>query len=844
MSTQTVGLAGIALYHLQIELQRIDLRLQRAVELWKLAGQDPEDTFRGLYVPDEEASALLHRPLATSWGHTAALTPEAEEALHQRADWIDRERAQVLKDAEQGEITLPLVHLAQTFALSRLELDALLIALAPAVDLRYERLYGYLQDDVTKKRPTVNLILDLLVEGGIGRLAALAHFDPQAPLIRHRLLALISPSDATGAPLLAHIVTVDESIVAFLLGGYRPHALIASSTRFLRPAELPPEHTQAALDGATTSATPESLLVSPENLALLEAAAAQMRAAPSRAYSSVPSDRSGSPGNILAHEPPIFLFHGPDVDSQRAAARFLAGRAGRPLMMIDLAKLAPYRSPGPGPAGNVQGHVDRMDAATDLAIRAVGLGLRDARLTGAIPLFVGWDACLVDGTTPPGLIEELTAHPGVVIVAGEALWYPKGTARAGQGSRPGQLYRPIIQLEFPIPAFPQRRLLWATFLGAGVTEIDGARAFAGEHPDGIILQPGDLDALAGQFALTSGQIRDAVATAWDWVARASSQESGDSDGQKHGLTAEDLFAAARVHSNPRLAQLARRITGGDRPARYGWDDIILPEDQRALLREIIDTVRGRAQVLDAWGVGDKLASSRGVTVLFAGPPGTGKTMAAEIIAGSLGLDLYRIDLSTVVSKYIGETEKNIERIFREAELSNAILFFDEADALFGKRSEIHDSHDRYANIEISYLLQRMEAYDGVTILATNLRGNLDEAFTRRLQFSVSFPFPEAEDRLRIWQTLFPPDLPRDPDINLPYLAERFRLAGGNIRNIIVSAAYLAAADGQRQGEARVRGQVTMAHLLHATRRELQKMGRLVREEEFALVDGHGPLISA
>ena len=214
--------------------------------------------------------------------------------------------------------------------------------------------------------------------------------------------------------------------------------------------------------------------------------------------------------------------------------------------------------------------------------------------------------------------------------------------------------------------------------------------------------------------------------------------------------------------------------------------------------------------------------SAGVTALFSGEPGTGKTMAAEIIAAELGLDLYKIDLSAVVSKYIGETEKNLEKIFGEARSSNAILFFDEADALFGKRSEVRDAHDRYANIEISYLLQRMEAYDGVTILATNLRANLDEAFTRRLQFSVHFPFPDEDDRLRIWQTLFPPNVPRHEELDFGLLARRFRLAGGSIRNIIVSAAYLAAADG---------GGLTMHHLFHGTRRELQKMGRLIGEDD-------------
>ena len=210
-------------------------------------------------------------------------------------------------------------------------------------------------------------------------------------------------------------------------------------------------------------------------------------------------------------------------------------------------------------------------------------------------------------------------------------------------------------------------------------------------------------------------------------------------------------------------------------------------------------------------------------MLFAGPSGTGKTMAAEIIAAELGLELYKIDLSTVVSKYIGETEKNLSRIFAEAETSNAILFFDEADALFGKRSEVKDSHDRYANIEIGYLLQRMEEYDGVVILATNLRKNMDEAFVRRLQFTVEFPFPNAEDRRRIWKGVWPAQTPCDPALDVDFLARRFEITGGSIRNIALAAAFLAAADGNV---------VTMEHLIHATQREYQKMGKVVTEGEF------------
>jgi len=404
---------------------------------------------------------------------------------------------------------------------------------------------------------------------------------------------------------------------------------------------------------------------------------------------------------------------------------------------------------------------------------ALELALRDARLIGALPFLQGWDGALEDNLLAPAAFAELCAFPGLLIFSTTTRWLTKGDGHD----------RRVFRLEFPVPPYPRRLTLW-------------------EHFVGDLEAPLNLGEVAGQFQLTADQIRDAVASARDTAAQSA-----------HLLQTEDLLSAARDHSNPRLNTLALKIN-----SHYHWEDIILPEDQLALLRELVVTVRTRPLVLDEWGLGQKLVPNRGVTVLFAGPPGTGKTMAAEIIAAELGLDLYKIDLSTIVSKYIGETEKNLERIFQEAETSNAILFFDEADALFGKRSEVRDSHDRYANIEISYLLQRMEAYNGVTILATNLRANLDEAFTRRLQFAVDFPFPEEADRLRIWQTLFPPDVPRASDLDFQMLAKRFKLAGGSIRNVIVSAAYLAASNG---------GVVTMAHLLHGTRRELQKMGKLV-----------------
>jgi SpoVK/Ycf46/Vps4 family AAA+-type ATPase len=288
--------------------------------------------------------------------------------------------------------------------------------------------------------------------------------------------------------------------------------------------------------------------------------------------------------------------------------------------------------------------------------------------------------------------------------------------------------------------------------------------------------------------------------------------------QEEPLTTSHLLAASRTHSNQKLSTLATKIT-----PRYSWDDIVLPHDSLAQLREMINTMKKQAVVYNQWGFGQKLAIGKGLKALFAGEPGTGKTMSADILAHDLGLDLYKIDLSTVVDKYIGETEKNIGRIFDEAATSNAILFFDEADSLFGKRSEVKDSHDRHANIQTGYLLQRMESFDGVVILATNLRSNIDEAFTRRLHFLVEFPFPEVADRERIWRVTFPPQTPIDEAVDFRLLAERFRLTGGNIRNIVLAAAFLAAEEDDK---------VRMTHILHAARREYQKMGRLIKEKLF------------
>jgi AAA+ superfamily predicted ATPase len=349
-------------------------------------------------------------------------------------------------------------------------------------------------------------------------------------------------------------------------------------------------------------------------------------------------------------------------------------------------------------------------------------------------------------------------------------------------------------IDLSAPGFGARTRLWRALL-----------------PPGEPIEDSLLETLAGRFRFTPGRITRVV-------RRAEAEASLRPAGQQR-LTPEGLEQACRAVGSAAMGSLAQKL-----PLPYRRRDLVVPAAIEAELDLAAAWVRCQGKVLDEWGFAPRVALGRGLTALFAGEPGTGKTMAAQVLAAELGLDLYRVDLSRVMNKYIGETEKNLARLFDEAEASGCMLFFDEAEALFGKRSEVKDAHDRYANVEIGYLLQRMEEYDGVTVLATNRRQDLDEAFVRRFHVIVEFPMPAEAERLRIWQGMFPPEAEREPGLDLAWLARRFELSGGEIKNIVLAAAYLAAAEGRP---------VTMANLARAQRRELLKSGRLVDEGEVA-----------
>lgn len=361
--------------------------------------------------------------------------------------------------------------------------------------------------------------------------------------------------------------------------------------------------------------------------------------------------------------------------------------------------------------------------------------------------------------------------------------------------------RRMMSFDVPMATTKEQTELWYRALGSAAPVLNG-----------------EVTTIVSQFSMSASRINAVVAQMPQglWPDGLESRPP-EAIAEAAPALSMALWDACRVQSRPRLEGLAQRIE----PAA-AWDDLVLPEKQKQVLSQIAVHVRQRTKVYKNWGFALKGSRGLGISALFAGPSGTGKTMAAEVLANQLRLDLYRIDLSQVISKYIGETEKSLRRVFDAAEEGASILLFDEADALFGKRSEVKDSHDRYANIEVSYLLQRMEAYRGLAILTTNRRDALDTAFLRRIRFVIEFPFPEAAQRAEIWARAFPRQTPTE-GLRIERLA-RLSAAGGNIQNIAMGAAFLAADAGEP---------VRMSHLLSAARAEFTKIERPLADSETA-----------
>ena len=721
------GFFSNSLQHIAAELSRIDL-LVRALVRKSRELQQKDSEFQGLYISEQEVDRLMDQGVGMpAWA--AIAHDESQQAFHEAVNHIADTNQALKNESLRRGVKLRLEELSTNFRLTPFEVDILLICLAPEFDLRYEKLYAYLQDDVTKKRPSVDLVLNLLSPSFEAKVAARNYFTNSSNLLAYQLLHFFEDPAQQPPPLLGKYLKIDDRIVTYLHGSDE----IDSNVR-----------TYVKLADADISF---SDLILPHEL---------KHRLSRLAYQGRNSEKTT-----------IFYFQGPYGVGKRSTAGAISRLLELKVLIFNLEDL-------------VNADVADFD-------KTVNLVQREAILQNAALFWNGFDALLADDKRIllNLFLRKLENHPTLTFLAGQDTWEPADAL---------QNYM-FCRIKLPLPSYDDRLQLWTIFLD-------------GNAPSGNEL---DVQALAGKFRFSGGQIRDAAATAFNLATR---RNPGD---PRIGMN--DLYAASRLQSNRKLATLAQKIK-----SNFHWDDIVLPRDRIQQLREICNQVKYRSLVYDKWGFNQKLSLGKGLNVLFSGPSGTGKTMAAEIMGNELNVDLYKIDLSSVISKYIGETEKNLARIFAEADTSNAILFFDEADALFGKRSEIRDSHDRYANIEISYLLQKMEEYQGVVILATNFRKNMDQAFVRRMHFSVEFPFPSEKDRLRIWEQIWPEDTPCSPALDLRFVARQFEITGGNIRNIALASAFLAATDNENM--------VQMTHIMHATKREYQKMGKVVSDKDF------------
>jgi len=711
--------------HLRDELARVDLLVRAQVVRWRrtIGAAKPEQLWGMVHVSDAEIDQYLSADVAPPDRLLGSLAQELAPFWERESEAAATIRGNV--EATPKSVELRVERLRVAFALTDAELDVVLLALLPELDLRYGRIYGYLQDDASRAHLPVSLAGEMLHPKVPTLEARSALFEPDGNLLRwHIVRAGVEPDGRGG-----RTVQLDERIASFLAG----HDGVAG------PLESVLHPLPAGVQWADVFADEPMI-------------------AALRAFAE----------HDTAH-PQVVVLHGPSGSGRAHAARAICTARQKRLFSFDV-----------------------ESALCDPAQwnRLLTLAYREALLQNAALYFDGVER-LEGEERPPALLESLTAAaeamPVLTFLAAEA---------TGEGVRAARMAR-YPRFDFIVPHYALRREIWMHALprSAGIDAETAA------------------DKLAAAFQLTAGQIVEAVSAANAMARRRSPAEPR--------VTLDDLHEACRRQSGRRLLGFANRI---EPTRRLTLDDIIVSNASKVQLRELMDRVRLRSRLESEMSIGRTITHGQGLLVLFAGPSGTGKTLAAEVIANQQGVDLYKVDVSTVVSKWVGETEKNLSRVFADAEGSDAILFFDECDSLFGQRGEISEARDRWANLQTNYLLQRVESYSGVVIMATNLRKNLDDAFLRRIQIIMEFPAPDAPLRFEILKRAITEDARAMTEDELRQIADRFSITGGSIRNIAVEAAYRALANG--------RTKLALRDVIAAIAREYQKLGKPITRSDF------------
>lgn len=700
---------------LRAELAVLDIFLEHAV---KRRATDPRkrslNLLQDLVIDGEDILSRFSDDRLS-----AATDPQIEKAIKAPETEIQAE--------DPGQSRLG--YLATMLGLGRFEERCLVLALAPEVDSKYSEIYAYLQDSVSRSRPTIDLALQLFSTGPDDRIA----FSPASPLMRSHLLAEREPYE-NHLPMSQRTLSLEDRVLGFLFESPEIDYEIKTWVNLVPVPKLPP---RVPIDNA-----------------ILEKTVTMAR----ECYAGGKAERR-----------PIFHLLGRPGTGRRALAEVVCRESGTPLLAADMRA-----------AGRAR---DKVDSLWRLG--------RESLLQNAAILVENFDDLLEEDAEAAlaallQTIDDFSAP--LVFLCASREWRPLRVSAE----------TPFVSVPCPPPSSQQRIAFWNYHLET-------------KH----LLSAADIAALAGSFDFTDGQIREVVASARSMMSWEGTPEAP--------LGLKTVRAASRKQALPNVGHLARRVE-----LTQNWAALKLPPAPMKQLREIAAHLKHSAEVFGEWGFAQGFKYGIGLAACFEGVSGTGKTMAAGILAAETGQELIRTDLSAIQSKYIGETNKHLNRLFDEAQIANAILFIDEADALFGKRSEVKDSHDRYANSEVAFLLQKIEDYRGTVILATNMKQNMDEAFLRRLRFVIHFPFPEPDIRLEIWGSIFPKTAPVDPNLDYSWLARRLKIAGGNIKNIAIRAAFLAA----DQPLTRKPRTIDMSCVIEAAKREYEKLGRAYANEEF------------
>jgi DNA polymerase III delta prime subunit len=637
----------------------------------------------------------------------------------------EAEIAQALGDAEAAIGPLrkaaPIGRMAENLGLSPMELETLIVSMAPHIDAPLSDVFTLLRGSPARRGVDLALIAQLYQLKRTDRLALLDAIDPERPLLKWRMLQVMPPESIESYSSMnyrAVMPTFDVLSVATGRGALSPALVRTSELVRVRPS----------LDA----------------LALDEQLAARIR----RLCDTAEQSRLKGHFSLM----PWILFFGPRGVGKRELAKRVAAYAGRPLLTFD-------------PNRCEQGTLD------DLIRRAQ----REALLRGAV-LYIGpLRADLQTETGAAELHKRILDYPSFIILGVESLTAPRF-----------KIEHSLLEVEVPLPSEPVRLAIWERGL-----------------PEAVRGEDLKLDSLARAFRLTPGEILETCAESTE-LAELNKIGTIGHDEVRRGVD-------RRLRNE--LGDMARRIT-----VSANWSDLILPAEDIDRIKEFIGRSKYANRVYGDWGFGQRIGYGKGMIALFSGPPGTGKTMLAGIIAKELDLDVYQVDLAQVVSKWVGETEKQLGRVFDQAERAHAVLLFDEADSLFAKRTEVKTSNDRYGNLAVNYLLQRLEHYSGVVVMTTNKEAALDEALQRRLTLHLHLQVPEPPERERLWRSMLPQKAPSDSDISFPVLAKEFEISGGYIKNIALRAAFLAAEEGRA---------INMHLLRRAAALELEDMGRLI-----------------